>query len=646
MTQTRISSHRAIALILKLKWVRIKNQILFSLFSKRFNRHDDEKRSATPSKSLSSPFRLAFFAIIVFLGSILIFNAMIVVLEEKLTKEAQSIVTKRSTGELTRRVQTLDVFRSERFLGISSFLTSFWFLGLVLLSIGYQNKDISKLDADVEWLLTMPISIPLIYFSKIIERAIFSLGWLFLTPLYVVLLWNWGYRWSLPFIAIGLTLILNFLIALLQFSIEIACRRLFTGYALSSVQATATIIGGSLFAIMGNLPLLLLNISKASLDKIEAMGDLLLYLPTGIGLGLLQAGISRSGWIYPSIHFAETGLFFVCGWRLIRWASRRGLEAVQSPSRGRRGVRFEYSRSLFSGVIAKDLLMLRRDKTLLAQVVSPILSILPIFFIPGYFGSLISDSLKWGSISFGLGMLLLTGTATSILIHEGGALWMLYTFPRPLMKIVVEKTRIWIVLALLLSFSVLGLGIVYRGKLQVSDLTAVVWLLAGLPLYGIICASLGVLGTDTQALERRKRLREDLMAIAILFGSLLAGSILLPGWWSKFFSIAMFAMLALAWWKKAKAYIDYLIDPTAAPPPRIHFADALTAAVLFILIQSLLKLVIQLTAFDSQLFNLVASFSISAVITASVILNRFRQEGIRIKSSLSFWRDRNHKKAE
>jgi ABC-2 type transport system permease protein len=642
MNRSSISSSRALALMLKFKWIRLSNQIVSSLHSGKGKKAGNDQRTGTVRKNIASPTRALSLILLILIGSANMSYFTIMLFEEKIGKSFQTGIGVKIERDMQSRDDSFknrpkDVLRSEQFLNVIAFQTALWFITLILISIGYQNKDMARLDSDVEWLLTLPVSIPLIYMSKMIEKTIFSIGWLILTPFYGVLLWYWGYCWSLPIIAIGLTLIINFVAALVQFSIEILLRRFFSVYSMNTVQAVATVLGSGLLGIVGNASLLVLEFYGSLHQSIDTIGSATLFLPTGIGLSLLQGSEKISYWTM-GFHLIEIGIVVVAGSRLIGWASNRGLEAVQSSGQGKRNISTEVpAKSFFTGIVGKDLKMLYRDKALLVQLGLPIISSLPLLLLPGLFRSMIANPVTWGSVSFMVGTLSLMTAATSVLIHEGTALWLLYTFPHKLSKIILKKVQFWIVLSTILSLVAFGIGTAYRGSFQKEDLFALVWIIVGLPLFGIICASLGVIGTDSFSIDRKKRLREDLMAILLLFGVLLAGGAHLPGAWGKGCCLVMFLLLAIAWWQKAETHLDYQLDPNVEPPPRIQLADGLTAVVLFIMIQNLLTLLFLLAPFISQTIAVLTSYLFAGSLTIALVLSSFRRVGIKVRESFPLW---------
>ena len=63
-----------------------------------------------------------------------------------------------------------------------------------------------------------------------------------------------------------------------------------------------------------------------------------------------------------------------------------------------------------------------------------------------------------------------------------------------------------------------------------------------------------------------------------------------PVIWQRAALMILTALVAMALWQKARDQFDYLLDPSASPPPRVSVADGLIAALLFFVLQGLVGL--------------------------------------------------------
>jgi len=120
--------------------------------------------------------------------------------------------------------------------------------------------------------------------------------------------------------------------------------------------------------------------------------------------------------------------------------------------------------------------------------------------------------------------------------------------------------------------------------------------LVGVPIVATIATALGVFACDPLEQDIRRRVRVTYFYIYMLLASLYAYAIYATSVWQRLASITLTALVAMALWQKARDRFDYLLDPSASPPPRISVSDGLIAALIFFVLQALvvaLQLVIE-----------------------------------------------------
>jgi ABC-2 type transport system permease protein len=82
-----------------------------------------------------------------------------------------------------------------------------WSLLFVVAILGaLATRELAQPDWDLEWLVTLPMRMPLLLWSRLMERAIANLiGILTLLPAGILIAWISGYRWTAPLIgAVGI----------------------------------------------------------------------------------------------------------------------------------------------------------------------------------------------------------------------------------------------------------------------------------------------------------------------------------------------------------------------------------------------------------------------------------------------------------
>lgn len=617
MAGQRISTGKALHLLLKSYASRTLRQIGSA------GTRNTAQRSGTQRKRQSSPFTLLI--VLLAMGFTMSFWTLVVTLTA-LSPSIASFPYTEAAG-------------SAAYFHYLALLSLGWFFTILLIAIGYQNRDLAVLDADVESLLSLPILPWTIYLSKVIERTVLSLGWLTLLPFYGWMLWLWGYRFSTLFLALFFTLITNAMLAAVQFALELLCRRLAPVTSLNRIQAAATLLGSLLLVVSFLFPTLLASEKMGMAVSLPAdfplvldrIGSVALFLPTAFPLNLCAHFSAKM----LALHALEMVIMATATLAIVEWSAKKGLEAVQSgrtSERGRpgkqRGIR------LLTGIAGKDVIMLRRDGRVLAGVFGALFPMIVFLLFP----NIRSFPMLGGSVSLWVGLLVLMGSAPNALLHERGSLWLLYTVPKSLKTILFHKAFLWTSLAFSMFLLVLGLQNLLFGADWRADLLSIAWALATLPLAGILCVSLGVLGTDTTTEETARRIKEEYLGIAMLFSFLIPLVLILPGWWIKIGFLLLFAAVVAAWWEKAQDQLMYLLDPTALPAPCIHAADGITAAILFFIVSKALAIGLLLKFTMTQTAALTISYGVSAAMTAGVILSELRSQKVLIRASLPVFR--------
>ncbi len=244
----------------------------------------------------------------------------------------------------------------------------------------------------------------------------------------------------------------------------------------------------------------------------------------------------------------------------------------------------------------RELRLLGRDRNFLAQSLLVPLVILGSQML---FTSTLSDLSDLGtnqallaSIAFGMGSYMLALSAFQTINREGQALWLLYTFPRALERMLLEKALLWAVLALVYPAAIIGIGLWYAPAFDVHLAARIVLVAAGIPVFSIVAVALGVWASDPLAQEAHARVRPTYVYLYMSLAGLYGYALYTDEWSHRLAVVVLVAALALALWQKARDHLPYLLDPAAAPPPRVSAADGLLAALLFFAVQAIAVLVL------------------------------------------------------
>jgi ABC-2 type transport system permease protein len=475
-------------------------------------------------------------------------------------------------------------------------------LGATLLLFGallmtLASRDLARPEWDLEWLATLPLPLSTLIVSRVIEKAVTnSIGFVSLAPLFSVLAWTCGYRWTAPLLGIGLTVPMMVLIATAQVVVDTGLRLSVSPPKLRNLQAAISVIS--------MLPLFL-AMSMAMpggsfvIGWATATPAAINWLPAGLAVRALAGADVGSAAAWAALLIVETLLLVAIGLALLRRQIRSGIvaagirEAVpRLPHRlapAARGLRIDALARL-SPVQRRELRLLGRDRNFLVQTI-----LLPGLIVgmqayvagQGLFIEAGTHPSILALLAFSLAAYSLMFSAFQTLNPEGQALWILYCVPHSLESILWQKTRLWATVTAIYPLGMFAAAIATTGKVSLPLLGAAIVVLLGVPIFAVIATALGVFGCDPLAREVQRRVRITYLYLYMLIASFYAYAIYADSIWQQAAVIILAALVAIALWQKARERLDYLLDPSAAPPSRVSVSDGLIAALLFFVLQAL-----------------------------------------------------------
>ncbi|MCE9581643.1 MAG: CPBP family intramembrane metalloprotease, partial [Planctomycetes bacterium] len=523
-----------------------------------------------------------------------------------------------------------------------SFVAALILLMLLAGTIGASASDLARLEQDVEWMLSLPVSTTAIYAAKAVERTLMNLmGWFSVGPFVTIVALHWGAGWWSPVWGVGAALIVNGVVSCLAIGIELASHRLLRASGRRNLQAAAGL--AQIVFMLGCMAYGTQAGSSFSWLSAAAKfgGPAARWLPGGLVLGAIHGGPGTSlslaalaAWTLGAAALAAAAT---------AWASRRGLEAVQADA-GRRGVPRATGESgeMFGGILGKELRLLLRDRVLLMQIalLPVVVAASQVALNPGFFKRALASPLLSGAVAFGLGAYTLMSAAPGVLFHEKDALWLLYTFPRQIGSVVLRKVLLWTAIAAGWALSAAAFTMWKRGGPGVGDVPGLAWIVFGLPVYALMAASLGVLGFDPTATDMSRRLRVDLQYLVMLLGAMLGGGLYRPGAAPRVAVLVVFAAVAACLWQKAAARFETLLDPAIDPPRQLDAADGLVAVAIFLYAQTGL---ITAMVMGAEL-EAVAAFAVAAPFAAAgaigLVLLVLWRTGLPLAELPGFWPQR------
>lgn len=520
-------------------------------------------------------------------------------------------------------------FGAALFAGLTLQLT---LLSLVAILVPLGAGDLSQTDWDLEWLVTLPLSRTALLCGRLLERSVVNpAGWFALLPICCLIAWYSGQRWmAIPLGLLGAFALL-LLAALPRTLIDTGLRLSLAPSRLRNLQALLSV--ASLLPMYGSMSFGMAGGNATTLAWAGAYPAWTAWTPPGLVLALLNR---------PSLASAALllGQLLLLTWGcllLLRRQLRDGVVVAGQRDGARKlaptvmlakpdaGGKWRFG----SVVQRRELTLLARDRNFLVQsMLMPVVMLASQLLINGQFGKLGAGTIgpvMLASTAFGIGAYVLMLSAFQAVNKEGGALWLLYTFPGTIARALWEKAQLWAVLALIYPLAIFGAGLYFSsGTLwQLGGLLLIV--LAGMPLYALIAIALGVFACNPQATEANQKVRLTYLYLYMLLTGLYIAAIAAGNVAQQLVFIILTAALALALWQKARDAMPYLMDPDAAPPQQVSLADGLMAAMLFFVLQALLLLLMLYRPDAPGTGKIVAGFALAGMLTYGL-------------ARLSYWR--------
>jgi membrane protease YdiL (CAAX protease family) len=476
-----------------------------------------------------------------------------------------------------------------RFLARVALVFSILWLAILLTTLGAQNQDLGRVEWGLEWLFTFPARARSIFLAKLLEYALLNaFTWFTAFPLAATLYLNAGRGWGAIPLAAAATICLNLLLAAARLFLETWLRKRLSLARLKNLQALSTLLG--MLALYGVLYLGIAGRPPAWFAAAARAAPAIAWLPPALPAYLAARALPP--WLPAASLALGTAVVAAGSVLLAARLVRDGLVlSGGGPLQGSRRKRAAAPRDDGPlGIGRKEALLLLRDRSFLVQtLIVPIVIIgFQLIINPAIWGASAVDARHWATFAFGIGAYVLMFSGFSVLTAEGQALWLLYTFPRPLASILREKTVLWASISGVYVGGLLLVALVRGGAGSAGAIPALVSSLAGVVIFAFVAAGLGVLGADPFAQQAHRKVRPGTAYLFMLLASMYALGIYAPSLWQRASLGILCALLAFAIWQKVEDRLPYLLDPTAAPPPRIGLSDGLIAALAFFVIQGLI----------------------------------------------------------
>lgn len=507
-----------------------------------------------------------------------------------------------------------------RAIGLITLL--FW-IGLSLLALGSANQDLGQVGWSLEWLFTLPVRARTVFLSRVVEMSLLNvMGWVIFLPFFTVVYWAAGHgAWGIP-LGILSALYLIALQASSRVLVETWLRTRLSFARLKNIQAAATLVG-LCFWFIAFWAVVPQGSSSGFAELALRFNDGILWTPWTVpALGCVEGGLGIVS--FAAVAFLGIALPYAAV-RASEYCVRNGLIAKTVARQGKRGaLKAKRDVSLATrdrglrGIAGKDLRLLFRDRNFLIQTL-----VVPVVIVG--FQILLNPTLLEGAaenvrhatvLAFGVGAYVLCFSGFQVLASEGPALWILYTVPQDLSRLLLRKAALWCVFALAYTVAILAIFTIANpsGLLEAIGGGAVAAF--GVIVYSFIASGLGVLSTDPLENEPQRRVHPLALQAYIILGALYAYAIYAPSVWPRLVQMLLSVILAAALWQKVRDQLPYLLDPTEAPPPRIALSDGLIAVLVFFVLQGAVALIASASGAVPPGLLITLAFVIAGAITA------------------------------
>ena len=474
-------------------------------------------------------------------------------------------------------------------------LMAWIFVTLVFMSLASQ--DLGKVGWTVEWLFTLPVSGRSLMLAQLAQLAILNpVAWVLTLAMTTAILAAAGFGLMALVAALVIALGMNLMVASVRLVAETWLRQRLPHTRLKNYQALAAIFG-----MLGLMSLFILphmrTFPRGLLDWLATSSDWMLLFPPslpalacehGASVALVLAYLTASA-IVVTIASVLASARLLRGGLLQQSCELVGARKGAAAGRGIAGP--------FRGVVGKEIRLLLRDRTYLAQtVVVPMLMVVfQLLVDPMILEGAEGDCRHAAALAFGIGAYVLATSGVRVLASEGQALWLLYALPHTLDKVLRRKALLWAFIAAAYTLTILGATILSQPWTDPAVSVDVAMALAGVFIYAFIASGIGILASDPLDNEPVPKVGASYLCLYLMLAGLYAYGIYAPSLWQKGAQVVLCALVAVAIWMKVRERLPYLLDPSPTPPPRIGASDGLIVVFAFYSVQGLLTLALKAT---------------------------------------------------
>ena len=482
-------------------------------------------------------------------------------------------------------------------VGLAFLLLLLWFASLLLT---IASGELAKPDWDLEWLVTLPIRADTLLWARILERSVVNpTGFVAVAPACTVIAWYSEHHWSAPLLGVLAAWSLLLLAALVRTLVDTGLRLRMRAAQLRNLHAAISVV--SILSMYLAMSIGLAGKSRFMLGIAASMPAWLSWTPMGLVVLALNERDGLHAWLLWIALAAETGAILWLGIQWLHHQLRHGVisggardtargAAVITPAATSASTSRAPGASRLGAVQRRELTLLSRDRNFMVQSL-----VIPMLIVGGQLllGTSGVATSMWhepnvlASVAFGLAAYSLSMSAFQTLNTEGHALWLLYTFPRPIEAVLKDKALLWGVLALVypLTLFCIGLFVIPHPGWKFAAAAATAFL--GIPIYAFIAVALGVFGSNPLEQQQNQKIKPEYVYLYMALAGLYIYAVVTPNPFQRIIFMVLSLLLSFALWQKTRDRLPYLLDADVAPPARVSTSDGLIAAMVFFVVQGI-----------------------------------------------------------
>ena len=504
-------------------------------------------------------------------------------------------------------------------------------LMVIAVGLGGANATLSGGEWTQAWLMSFPVATRSLVLARLLEYAFVQFfPWLVLWPLSYQLLRALDQPGAL-WLSLLATLLVLLVTGALRLWLETTLRLRLSLHALKNVQGACTIL--SLLLMAAVFGVCLSPTMPASFVSICGSLPAAFVLLPGACL-LAPATYAWLGYLLgPLLSIA----IVLLAWRSTSLQLRGGVMRTGGVDAGKRGKsRGWQQHAKRLGVVGKDLLQLRRDRSFMVQTL-----LVPLFMVgiqaianPAL-GKLEIGGKALAMLAYFVALYGCLGGGLQVLRGEGRALWMLYSLPISIANALRRKARLWATISLALSV-VTFVVVAWGRSIELFDAARhLLVMMVGVWSVAHIAAGIGILGVNPTADYVPRQMKQRYVALYFFLGftffAVLANDELL----SQLAGTVIFATMAYAFWQRACDRLPWLLDPVDEVRDRVNLMDGASAVFVFYLLQLVALVVARLMAKGppSQI-TIAIAFTVAGVTTVLLFLLRLQARGVALSALL------------